>query len=306
MNIDSIKINNKEIKLFKNKRTDFIMNIKELLNLGIINIDKPIGPTSFGVSSYVREKLKLKKTSHLGTLDPKVTGVLPITLGRACRLSGFFISHKKSYVGILHTHKENELKRLQGIINKNFIGKIKQIPPHKSAVKREIREREVYSWKLLEESESKKDFLFCCEVQGGTYIRKLCSDLGDVIGGAHMSELRRTKAGIFDEEKMYTIDEFSKAVELYEQGKEEELVEMIIPAEQAIKKIMQVIKVNEKLIKTILTGKPLFLDDIKNTSEFIKININDFFALFLKEKFIGVYKKVSESNLIAKPEFVCN
>jgi len=160
--------------------------MKDLLNFSLINIDKSAGPTSYSVSEFVRRQLGLKKTSHMGTLDPKVSGVLPITLGRACKLAGYFIKHDKSYVGILHAHKEQDIKELQKLIDANFVGKIKQTPPNRSAVKREERERKVYCWKLIESSENGKDFLFECKVEGGTYIRKLCSDLGDIIGGAHM------------------------------------------------------------------------------------------------------------------------
>ena len=78
-----------------------------------------------------------------------------------------------------------------------FVGKIIQLPPVKSRVKRQERERSVYSWKILEYDKEKKDVLFSCEVEAGTYIRKLISDLGLVICGSHMAELRRTKAGIF-------------------------------------------------------------------------------------------------------------
>ena len=174
-------------------------DIKELLEFGLVNIDKPAGPTSFSVSEFVCKKLGLKKTSHMGTLDPKVTGVLPITLGRACKLAGYFIRHDKSYVGVLETHKVCDIKELQGLIDGNFVGRIRQTPPHRSAVKREERERTVYSWKLIEASEDGKSFLFDCKVEGGTYIRKLCSDLGEMIGGGHMGELRRTQAGVFGE-----------------------------------------------------------------------------------------------------------
>jgi len=158
--------------------------LKKLLNFSIININKPCGPTSFSVSEYVKKQLGLTKTSHFGTLDPRVTGVLPVALSRACKLTGFFLGHDKEYVGIIHAHKEQDIKELQEIINKNFIGKIKQLPPKKSRVKREERIREVKSFKLLEQGENKKDFLFQTAVEGGTYIRKLIHDLGEKIGGA--------------------------------------------------------------------------------------------------------------------------
>ena len=76
-------------KIKKSKSTE------ELLEFGIINIDKPSGPTSFSVSDFVRKKLGLRKTSHFGTLDPKVTGVLPVALNRACKLTGFFLGEDK-------------------------------------------------------------------------------------------------------------------------------------------------------------------------------------------------------------------
>jgi H/ACA ribonucleoprotein complex subunit 4 len=273
--------------------------IKELINFGIINIDKPSGPTSFSVTDFVRKELGLNKASHMGTLDPKVTGVLPITLGRACRLSNYFMHHNKSYVGVLHTHKEQKLEELQGIINKNFVGKIKQVPPHKSAVKRAEREREVFSFKILE-SKGNKDFLFFCEVEGGTYIRKICSDLGEIVGGAHMAELRRTGAGIFGEEKIYTLYEFEEAVKEWKEGDEEKIRKMIVPAEEAIKKVLPFVEVKKEVLGRLYTGKQLVKKDIKE-----KVR-GEIFAVFCEKIFIGIYRKVNEKGIFGKPEFVKN
>src|SRR3989338_1728947 len=109
--------------------------IKELLQFAIINIDKPTGPTSFSVSQYVKRALGLAKTSHLGTLDPQVTGVLPVALSRACRLNEYFMHRNKVYVGIMRVHKEIDKQLLDKTIKK-FIGKIMQLPPVRSRVKR--------------------------------------------------------------------------------------------------------------------------------------------------------------------------
>src|SRR6056297_3629407 len=199
-------VNSQEIK--KQKTTE------ELLNFGILNIDKPVRTTSFEVSDFVRKKIaeaegvetkkKSRKTSHFGTLDPQVTGVLPVALGRAVKLTGFFIGEDKTYIGIARFHQEVEIETLQKEIDEKFTGKIMQTPPVKSSVKRQAREREVYEYKILETSEEgnekNKDFLFYVKCQGGTYARKLVSDLGAEIGvGAHMLELRRLKAGPFSE-----------------------------------------------------------------------------------------------------------
>ena len=228
-----------------NKNEKHEKPIKDLLNFSIVIIDKPAGPTSFTVSDYVWRQLKdfgINKTSHFGTLDPQVTGVLPIAIGRSCRLTGFFLGHDKTYIGVIHVHKEHELSDLQKVINKNFMGKIMQKPPIKSSVKRVEREREVKRFELLERGENKKDFLFIAEVQGGTYIRKLCSDLGELkeVGGAHMLELRRMNAGIFSEsdKRIVSLYEFKDAVDELKKGNEEKIRKILIPSEEAIKKIM--------------------------------------------------------------------
>jgi len=278
-------------------------SISKLFNFSIINIDKPSGPTSFSVSEYVKKQLGLSKTSHFGTLDPKVTGVLPVALNRACKLTGFFLGHDKTYVGILHTHKEQELKKLQEIIDKNFIGKIKQLPPKKSRVKRQIREREIKGFELLERAENKKDFLFATEVQGGTYIRKLIHDLGEMIGGAHMLELRRTIAGIFSEKDKGFVNlyELQKAVEEFKQGKEEKLREMLIPAEESIKKVFSVVQAKKSSVKKLLTGKPIYKKDLEGN-----LPEEEVFAVFFKEQFIEIAKKTQERDIVARPEFVFN
>src|SRR3990167_5013740 len=127
--------------------------INELLEFCIINIDKPTGPTSFDVSDFVRQslaKLGCRKTSHFGTLDPKVTGVLPIALNRACKLTGFFLGEDKEYVGIMRIHEDISIEDVKKAIEKKFLGKIKQTPPKKSRVKRQEREREVMKFKIIE------------------------------------------------------------------------------------------------------------------------------------------------------------
>ncbi|MCH7850529.1 MAG: RNA-guided pseudouridylation complex pseudouridine synthase subunit Cbf5 [Nanoarchaeota archaeon] len=278
--------------------------ITDLINFGLINIDKSRGPTSYSISEYVRRQLKLKKTSHMGTLDPMVTGVLPITLGRACKLANYFIRHDKTYVGVMHTHNEADMKDLQKLIDKNFLGKIKQTPPRKSAVKIQERERTVYSFKFLEASVDSRDFLFECKVEGGTYIRKICSDLGGMIGGAHMNELRRTEAGIFSEEDLYTLEEFDISVDSWKEGNDKKLRKMIIPAKSAIKQVLPYVEIDKSAVKSLYQGKPLFRSNvIKGANE---LKEGEVFAAFCKEVFIGIYKKGSEEIIFARSEFVYN
>lgn len=274
--------------------------MKKNLNFSILNIDKPSGPTSFQISDYVRKSLGLSKTSHMGTLDPKVTGVLPITLGRACRLSQWLMGHDKKYVGIMRLHESITKKDLEEKM-KPFIGKITQLPPKKSSVKRAEREREIKSFKILEKSG--KDVLFETEVQAGTYIRKLIHDLGETLEGAHMLELRRTKAGYFSEDQSNLINLYNldKAVEEYKSGDLKKLEDYLVPAEEVIRNVLPVVQINPNSLKQILTGKPLFKEDIVGD-----IPEEETFALFHKEQFISINKKYIEGDIIAKPEFVFN
>lgn len=148
------------------------MRVEELINYGIVNIDKPPGPTSHQVSDFVQKILKIKKSGHSGTLDPQVTGSLVVALGRATRIVEVLLKGGKTYVGIMHLHKPVKEKEIKKIIKKFFTGKIKQTPPIKSAVKREEREREIYEFKIIEIEN--QDVLFEVSCQAGTYIRKLC------------------------------------------------------------------------------------------------------------------------------------
>src|SRR4030042_6410649 len=116
--------------------------ISELLEFGIINFEKPANCRSFDIADFVRKKLKLRKTSHFGTLDPMVTGVLPIALNRACKLTGFFLGEDKEYIGVMKIHEDISIENIKKVIEEKFMGKIIQLPPVKSRVKRQERERE--------------------------------------------------------------------------------------------------------------------------------------------------------------------
>lgn len=272
--------------------------IVELLEFSIINLDKPTGPTSFSVSHFVKNLLKLRKTSHLGTLDPAVTGVLPVALNRACRLNDYLMHRDKTYVGIMRLHSDVDEKKLNEEIKK-FTGKISQLPPVRSRVKRAFREREVKRFEILEREG--KDVLFVAEVQAGTYIRKLCDDVGKSIGGAHMLELRRIKAGIFEEKDSINLYDFENAVKQYEEGNEKPLRGILIPGE-VVSKVLPVVQLNPKSLKQVLTGKPLFEEDVKEKPK----SLESPFALFLEDRFIGSYRIVREGNIFARPEFILN
>jgi len=282
--------------------------INELLDFCIINVDKPAGFTSHDVVRKIKNTLHVNRVGHCGTLDPMVTGVLPILINRACKLSNYFMKKNKRYVGKMLLHSDISEEKLKEEMQK-FVGNIMQKPPVKSRVKRVLRERNVDEFRII----IKKGRIveFESHVEAGTYIRKLISDLGEKIGGAHMIELRRTKAGIFNINDSYKLEEIKEA---FDKNDEEKLREILIPAE-IIEKIIPKIEVKDESLKKLLNGKPLMKEDL------IGGNIkSELFCVFSKEKFIGIYKIVSsleksneasriaglcpDNYILARPEFV--
>jgi H/ACA ribonucleoprotein complex subunit 4 len=267
--------------------------LRKLLEFGIINIDKPTGPTSFDISDFVRKALGVRKTSHFGTLDPQVTGVLPVALNRACKLTGFFLGHDKEYVGIMRFHEDISLEKIEKAIKEKFTGVIKQIPPVKSRVARRERQREIKSFEILEQDG--KDFVFRTVVQGGTYIRKLIDDLGKALGiGAHMLELRRTRAGIFEENKSVTLYELEEAI------KKNGLEKLITPAQEAIKKVFPIIEIKEESVDRILHGQPIYY---KNLIKITKLDKDALICVFVKNQFVGIFRVLNEKDFFARSEF---
>ena len=123
--------------------------IKAYLNTGIVNIDKPSGPNSHQVTTWVKEILELNKTGHSGTLDPKVTGVLPVALGNATKIVKVLLLSDKEYVCLMSLHDTAPKDKLEKVFHE-LQGPIFQTPPIMCAVKRELRIRNIYELKLLE------------------------------------------------------------------------------------------------------------------------------------------------------------
>ncbi|MDI9644483.1 MAG: RNA-guided pseudouridylation complex pseudouridine synthase subunit Cbf5 [Candidatus Verstraetearchaeota archaeon] len=208
--------------------------IEQYLGVGVINLDKPPGPSSHEVVAWVKKLLSLGRAGHGGTLDPKVSGVLPVTLERATRIISFIMRSGKEYVCVMELHGDVDDERLFSVI-KEFVGPVYQLPPVRSAVKRALRIRKVYSIEVLEREG--KYVLIHVSCEAGTYIRKLCHDIGEVLGvGAHMRELRRTRAGPFSETSgIHTLYELLDAISLWkERGDDSALREVVSPIEESL------------------------------------------------------------------------
>ncbi len=269
-------------------------SMEELINSAVVPVDKHSGPTSHTVTLWVREIFNVKKAGHAGTLDPKVTGVLPVALANATKAMCVLMTSDKEYVGIMHLHKPVEEDVLRKTIAEKFVGKIVQVPPVRSAVARKPRVREVYFFDILETEG--KDVLFKVGCQAGVYVRKLVSDLGEELGvGAHLAELRRTRAGCFEEGRAYSLVEIRDAYEFWkEDGDESMLRKILVPIEYAIPHVKKVF-VSDAAINSVCHGAPVFVKGITRIQE--GIVRGETVAIFsLKEELIalGIAKMTSE------------
>lgn len=225
---------------------------------GVLVADKPNGWTSHDVVAVVKKKLGAKKVGHLGTLDPLATGVLPLVINGATKYASLLGGGKKEYAASLKLGSATDTYDSEGKVIfsadpsgvtaddvaralKGFTGRIRQVPPMFSAVKRngvplyklarkgvtverEPREVEVFSLELTGVSLPFVSLLAACS--RGTYIRSICHDLGEALGcGAHMTSLKRTGCGEF------SIDE-----SVSPEASPEELAKMVIPLEEALQR----------------------------------------------------------------------
>ncbi len=253
---------------------------------GIIILDKPKGPTSRFVVSQIKSLFK-SKAGHVGTLDPKVTGVLPIFMGKATKLVEIMERSDKEYVGKMRLHKDVDEKTLRDEM-KRFVGTIEQVPPVRSAVKRVPRKRKIYEFQLISKSGKLADFRVKCEA--GTYVRKLVHDLGENIGGAHMVELRRTMAGPF------TLDDAKKMDEI-----RKEMFDAVLPVE-TLKKFYKSVQIKKTAEFSVTHGSPIFKNGIQKVDpskpgELLLILDHDGFVIGLGE-YVGKKIEVKVKSVI--------
>lgn len=269
--------------------------IKELLGYGIININKPKGPTSHQISAFVQQILNIDKSGHGGTLDPRVTGVLPVALGKATRIVNFLLPAGKEYICLLHLHDDYGEYQIRKAISE-FVGVNEQLPPVKSAVKRQIRQRKIYYIKIHQIIS--RDVLFTVGCQAGTYIRRLCDDIGKKLGsGGHMAQLIRTKAGPFKLDESWTLQDLKDAYHYYKKGNEKFLRKIILPIESGIKHLAK-IWVIDTSVDTLTHGADLGIPGISKVETGIKTG-DKVAILTLKNELVGfgISRKSTEEML---------
>ncbi len=233
--------------------------IDELLDCSFLILDKPRGPSTHEVTSYIRKLLGVKKVGQMGTLDPQASGVLVIGIGKAVRLLRFVDMKEKKYVGVLRTRQPiPSLQILQAEFNRQ-LGKITQMPPKASAVAKRARQRKVYEYKALELIHNTA--LFESRVEAGTYVRVLCTEVGKAFGEGKMIELRRVSVGSFDEAQAIRLPDLADAAwKFRKHGDASGLQKMLRPAQGMLR--LPAIHAAEAALDAFARGLPLAISGV--------------------------------------------
>jgi H/ACA ribonucleoprotein complex subunit 4 len=243
-------------------------SVRELLNNGMINLDKPCGPTSHQVVAWVKEILEVDKVGHGGTLDPNATGILPVALGDAAKALQVLLSAGKEYMGIMKLHKDIDENKVLDVCN-SFIGDIYQIPPVRSAVKRVRRKRRIYYLDVIQIRD--RNVLFRVGCEAGTYVRTLCVNIGKRLGcGAHLSELRRTRIGYLREEDSVILQDVKDAYIFWKEEKDEvEFRSKILPLERLLDHLPEIV-IRDSAVDAVCHGANLAVPGVVEVDTGIK------------------------------------
>lgn len=238
-------------------------DIKSYVSSGVINLDKPSNPSSHEVVAWMKRMLRVEKTGHSGTLDPKVTGCLIVCIDRATRLVKAQQGAGKEYVCVIRLH--DTIPGGEAVFAKaleTLTGALFQRPPLISAVKRQLRIRTIHESKLIEFDNDRHLGVFWVSCEAGTYIRTLCVHLGLLLGvGAHMQELRRVRSGVMSESNgsLVTLHDVLDAQWQYDNGGDETFLRKVIQPLETLLVTYKRIVVKDSAVNAVCYGAKLML-----------------------------------------------
>ncbi|PVH15602.1 centromere/microtubule-binding protein CBF5 [Candidozyma duobushaemuli] len=248
-------------------------DLKSYVSSGVINLDKPSNPSSHEVVAWIKRILRVEKTGHSGTLDPKVTGCLIVCVDRATRLVKSQQGAGKEYVCIVRLHEELEDAKEMGRALENLTGALFQRPPLISAVKRQLRVRTIYDSNLIEFDNKRGLGVFWASCEAGTYMRTLCVHLGMLLGvGGHMQELRRVRSGAMDEnDNLVTLHDVMDAQYVYDNTRDESYLRKIIqPLETLLVGYKRVV-VKDSAVNSVCYGAKLMIPGLLRYEDGIEL-----------------------------------
>jgi H/ACA ribonucleoprotein complex subunit 4 len=265
----------------------------EYIKYSLVLIDKPRGPSSHEVAAWVKKILSVERAGHAGTLDPKVSGVLPIAVAEGTKVLMALSRSDKVYVAVAKFHGDVDVEKLRAVLQE-LQGVIYQKPPLRSAVKRQLRTRRVYSLELLEVDG--RYAVIKMHVEAGTYARKIIHDIGEILGvGANMRELRRVAVSCFTEDETVTLQDLAEAYYIWRRyGDDTYLRRVLLPIEEIARHLPK-IWVRDSAVDALCHGAPLAAPGVaKFEHSFSRSDLVAFFTL--KGELIGVGKALVDSD----------
>ncbi|KAK9485094.1 pseudouridine synthase [Lipomyces starkeyi] len=273
-NYDKLIVRTGHYTPIPNGSTPLKRDIKSYISSGVINLDKPSNPSSHEVVAWVKRILRVEKTGHSGTLDPKVTGCLIVCVDRATRLVKSQQGAGKEYVCVLRLHDSIEDEKLLVRQLETLTGALFQRPPLISAVKRQLRIRTIHESKLIEFDNDRKLGVFWVSCEAGTYIRTLCVHLGLLLGvGGHMQELRRVRSGAMGEEdNLVTLHDVLDAQWVYDNTRDESYLRRVIRPLESLLVTYKRIVVKDSAVNAVCYGAKLMIPGLLRYEAGIEVN----------------------------------
>lgn len=268
-------------------------SVEQRLASGFILLDKPAGPTSHQVASWVRDLFGLERLGHGGTLDPFATGVLPLLAGKSMKVTKKILTHKKTYIAIFRCAEEPDDTSLETAMSR-LTGRVYNVPPEISAVKVQVRTRKISNFEIIERNGN--DILTRIDCEAGTYVRTMARDLGLMLGyKVELKELRREKSGRFELSKCVTLQEVADAYWLWKEcDKPEALLKMIHPVEKLVLDLPAA-HVKDSAAAAIAHGAPLLRPGIVDVDGVVSSGKE--IAIFtLKDELVGIVKLTVDTN----------
>ena len=263
------------------------LSIEQRLASGFILLDKPPGPTSHQIASWVRDLLGLERLGHGGTLDPFATGVLPLMAGKSMKLTKGILKTDKTYIAVLKFAQETNAETLNDVIEK-LTGRIYNVPPEISAVKVQVRTRKIYSFELIESSSKQAIVKIACEA--GTYIRTIARDMGLLLGyNVELKELRRENSGRFNLMDCVTLQEIADAVWLWKECDNSTALEKIIHPTEKLLLDKPYIIVKDSAASALCHGAPLLRPGLIEVSDKLSSGL-EVAAFTSKNEVVGIVK----------------
>ncbi len=272
---------------------------EEHIRYSLVLLDKPRGPSSHEVAAWVKKILGVDRAGHAGTLDPKVSGVLPVAVAEGTKVLMALSRSDKVYVAVAKFHGDVDVERLRSVLQE-LQGAIYQKPPLRSAVKRQLRTRHVYSLELLEVDG--RYAVIKMHVEAGTYARKIIHDIGEILGvGANMRELRRVAVSCFAEDETVTLQDVADAYYVWRKYGDDAYLRRVLLHIEEVARHLPKIWVRDSAVDALCHGAPLAAPGVAKFE--IPFSRGELVALFtLKGELIGVGRALVDGEEVKKME----